>query len=358
MYVLLAQYLYRNLLRLFPRNFYAEFAEEMQSVFIEIVAEAGKRGCAAQVLAALRELACLPFEAVRLHLIPRYQNQIAAGERPAGWEGPPTRKEALLVLGVFALPLLGLSYRETGFFSTHFPAYLATGLVLGVVVAGFLKDFPRWSFPYLGLVFATAGFSFIVESGADQLAPQAISRLGIAVQDESTRLLLEAAWSGFLWFSLFSLIALGVGAMALFRRCRVIAQKIRKDWTLASYILYSGVAAIFGLSFARHISQDLYAVASVLCLGFGAWLFLTSSRAWQRALALLGGLTLAATVAAAGQWPLHPLHSWETALRLETSSRTGSTMVTLEWVWMSAVLLAPVLLRYLPWKRWHRTASP
>ena len=351
-------FLYRILLRLFPRNFYVDFAEEMQSVFTDVITEAGKRGKMAQARAMLRELAWLPVEALRLHLVPHVRSLLVAGARQAGWDGPPTRKEALLVLAAFGLPALGLFYHETGFFSTRWPVYLAIGLALGVLVAGFMKGFPRWSLPYLGLVLSTAGFFLFVESGADQVAPLALNRLGIAVQDESTFLLLEAAWSGFLWLSLFCMVGLGLGALVLIKRCRDLLHRVRQDWTLASYILYSGIMAVLGLSFARHLSPDLYAIASILCLGVGAWLFLTSPQAWQRVLALFGGLTLAVSAAAAGQWPLHPLQGWESTLRVETVNGSQNLLVTLEWVWMSVVIIAPVLLRYLPGSSKQSMAPP
>ena len=355
MNVLSFQFLYRIMLRLFPRNFYTDFAEEMQSVFTDVMTEAASRGRIAEAQAALRELVWLPVEALRLHLIPRL---LVAGARPSGWEGPPTRKEVLLVLAVFALPVLGLFYRETTFLSTRWPVYLATGLVLGVLIAGFFKGFPRWSLPYLGLVLSTASFFLLIECGADLLSPLALNRLGIVNLDESTRLLLEAAWSGLLWLGLFCMIALGLGVLALFKRCRVMLQRIRQDWTLASYILYSGVLAVLGLSFARHLSHNIYAIASILCLGMGAWLFLRSPRAWQRVLALLGGLTLAVSAAVAGQWPLHPLYAWESTLRLENLGRSGTLLAALEWGWMSVVIIAPVLLRFLPGKSRQRMASP
>lgn len=351
-------FLYRILLRLFPRNFYMDFAEEMQSVFTDIITEASRRGQVALVRTVLRELTWLPVEALRLHLAPHVRSLLVAGARQTGWDGPPTRKEALLVLAAFGLPALGLFYPETGFFSTSWPVYLAIGLALGVLVAGFIKGFPRWSLPYLGLVLSTAGFFLFVESGADQVAPLALTRLGIVVQDESTYLLLETAWSGFIWLSLFCMVGLGLGALLLVKRCRDLLQRVRQDWTLASYILYSGIVAVLGMSFARHLSPDLYAIASILCLGVGAWLFLTSPQAWQRVLALFGGLTLAVSAAAAGQWPLHPLLGWESALRVEAAGSSDNLLVTLEWVWMSVVIMAPVLLRYLPGRSKQSMAPP
>ncbi len=347
---------YRILLRIFPRSFYAEFHEEMQAVFSDVLAEAAERGRMAWLAATLNEMLSLPVEALRLHLAAHSIN--LPGARSTGWEGPPTRKESWLALVAFTLPVLGLYYRESILQSARLPVYLAAGLVLGVVLAGFLKGFPRWSLPYLGIVLSTACFFLLVECKADELFPLAMKQVGIVPQDESARLVFEALWSGLLWLSLFAVTLLGLSLLALLRRCQVMLQRIRQDWTLASYILYTGILTALGLSFSRHISQEFFAVASLVCLGAGGWLFLRSPRPWQRVLALVGGLTLAVLVAFAGRSPLHPLETWAMVLPLEVESHSKSVLVLLEWAWLAALLVAPVFLRFIPRCSRKREISP
>jgi hypothetical protein len=343
----LLSFFYRTLLKLFPRSFYSVFAEEMQSVFADVLADAAQKGSSTLTWTMLRELGCLPLEALRLHLT---GETFLPAKRPAGWEGPPSRKEGLLMVGLFALPILGLFYRHSGLLSGRWPVYLACGLVLGVLLAGFMKGFPRWSLPYLGLVLATASFVLIMESGADQLSRQVVEKLSFLPLTANTRLVIEILWSGMLWLCLFALVGLVLFLFTLLKRCQVMLQRIRQDWTLVSYILYSGVLSALGLSFTRHFAQNSYAVASVVCLACGAWLFLRCPRAWQRLLALLGGLTLAVFAAAAGQWPLHPLGVWEEGMWL-SSVGVNRVLPAVEWGWMVILLIAPVLLHWRPRRR-------
>jgi len=51
---------YALLLRLYPRRFRAEFAEEMQAVFAEAMAEATERGVAAFIAVCLGEMRDMP----------------------------------------------------------------------------------------------------------------------------------------------------------------------------------------------------------------------------------------------------------------------------------------------------------
>jgi hypothetical protein len=349
MAVLLA--VYRGLLRLLPRGFYRDFADEMESVFVEILAEAAARGPAAQAQAALRELASLPGEALRLALLPRICGVAAVKARPAGWEGPPKPREILLGLAVFGLPILSLFLPEGLGLTERGPAYLALGLVLGAVLAGVWKGIPRWSLPYLGVALATGTFLLGAQWSADRTLTLALEEFGIVAADGSARLFWEIVWSGFVWLGLFVVAGMALGLLALLNRCRSILPRMRQDWTLASYLLYGGALAALAVSFTQHHANTLYAVASSLCLGSGAWIFLRSPRPWQRSLSLLGGLTLAVLFAAAGRWPVHPLHAWGIALRLELDGWQGPRAVFLDWAWMAAVLLAPGLLRLAAQRR-------
>lgn len=341
-------YLYQAILHLFPRSFQQDFGAEMRMVFEDVLEDAAGKGQPVLVRAALREIASLPLAALRLHLA---GEKSLPGARFPGWEGPPTRNERLLLLVLFALPILGLYSQPPAFISSQWLVYLICGLAIGVLVAGFVQGFPRWSLPYLGLVLSSASFVLIMQCGADSLSPQALAKLEFLPQNESTRLVAETLWSGLVWLSLFVTVGLFLGLLLLLKRCQLMLRRIRQDWTLVSYILYGGILAGLGLSFYYHFARSIYAVASILCLALGAWLFLRGSQPWQRLLALLAGLTLAVTAATAGQWPLHPLDRWESDLWQEISVRSGLLLVIVEWGWMVVFLLAPVMLYFLPRKR-------
>ena len=58
---------YALLVRLYPRKFRDKFADEMQSVFADSIAEAAQRGLAALIALCLQELRDLPGAILREH---------------------------------------------------------------------------------------------------------------------------------------------------------------------------------------------------------------------------------------------------------------------------------------------------
>ncbi len=168
---------------------------------------------------------------------------------------------------------------------------------------------------------------------------------------QSTRLLLHAFWAGLMWFSLFGFTFIVLGVLSLARRFRLLLLNIWQDWTLASYILYSGAIFTLVITFDQYRYEKTYALASTLCLATGAWLYLRSARQWQRTLALLAGMTLAMGAIAASQWPAANLADWRQIFSRVPSGGERSFeahRVLLDWVWMMLFLLAPVVLKFIP----------
>lgn len=62
-----APWLYKLLLRFYPKNHRAEFEEEMQEVFVQTVSEAAEKGTIHLALVTLRELKDYPFNLLREH---------------------------------------------------------------------------------------------------------------------------------------------------------------------------------------------------------------------------------------------------------------------------------------------------
>jgi hypothetical protein len=349
--------LYRMLLRLFPLRFQDEFGEEMQSVFTELISEKAADSKLALAGVILSEFSGLPGAAMRQYLA----SWFTLKPRPAAWEGPPSRKESLLALAVFALPVLGLFQVGAAQLSNRTLAFPVAALFIGLLLIGIAKGFPRWSLPYLGLAISTVCIFFIFQWEADRLSGLALSRFGVYPVNESSRLVLQALWAGLMWLGLFVISSLALGLMALLRRFHSLLFRIRQDWSLVSYIFYSGALAAFTLSFAHRQHEKLFAVTSILCLAAGAWLYLRSPRPWQRSLALLSGLTLAVLAAAAGRWPLIPVHVWPDWANWPGSEGEiwyGVSGTILEWSWMAAAVLAPALLKIFPHPGKPHTASP
>ena len=340
--------LYRALLRLYPRHFQSEFADEMLQVFAELVGESAAGRPFTLVKTVLTELSSLPGEALRQHLNGIQDPEKAARPRDARWEGPPSSKEMLITLAIFVLPAVNILLNLAPAVSVRVLVWLMALLFLAVLFAGVLRGFPRWSLPYLGLALSVASFLFLFQWAADLVAPSMLSRLTPAPHDESTWLLLQAFWAGLMWFSLFVLTFLVLGVLALLRRFRSLSWRIQQDWTIMSYILYAGAMFTLLLAFDQYRYKEPYAIASTLCLTTGAWLYLRSSKKWQRTLALLTGLTLAVSAAVAGQLPIVPDQDWRLWLAWhppESERWFEARRTILEWGWMVLFILAPSWLR-------------
>jgi hypothetical protein len=339
--------LYRILLNLYPRRFNAEFADEMESVFADLLSEAITLPRQELLKLLLLELWQLPGEAIRQHLKLKAERPTESEARQDGWEGPATRTEMLVGLGVFILPAVAIWFKS----GLNVTIGWLAGLLTVLFFLGVFRGFPRWSLPYFGMALSAASFVFIFQWAADLVAPSIIFRLGPVAHNEGTHLLLQAFWAGLMWLSLFLLIFVVFGVMALFRRFHSLLWRIRRDWTLVSYILYAGAMFMLALAFNQYRYEKPYAVASTFCLMTGAWLYLRSSKRWKRTLSLLVGLTLAMWTAAAGLWSegyWQSLNNWQSWGSSESERWFEGFRAILAWGWMVLAICAPALLRFLP----------
>lgn len=340
--------LYRTLLRLYPRHFRAEFSEEMIAVNAAALDEAAALGWLNLTQTTFRELGSLPKEALRQHLARRTK---AAGPDSGNWEGPPTRREILISLGVFVLPAALIVSNNAVLSGTIQFILLALAATFGVaLVVGLARGFPRWSLPYLGLALAGASFLFIFQWVADLASPAVFARLGPGPWDESTRLVLQALWAGLMWLSLFVLLMAVLGLLALVRRFSNFMRRVSQDWTQVSFILYGGALMAMVLAFEDYRYEEPFAIASSLCLAAGALLYLRCPQRWQRGMALLSGLTLAMWTIALGKWLLVPVQDWAVWFTWhppQTERWFAAQRTLLEWGWMVLFLLAPALIKRL-----------
>jgi hypothetical protein len=162
--------LYALLLRLYPRGFRAEFGEEMQAIFSDAVAEAARGGVGPLVRVCLREFRDLPGALIREYgSVIRNRDSGLNGlleevtmsdadhnlERPASWAATLAGMLPFLLWGAFLI--LGEIPREWGVPDSlsRLRFHLWWGMIvlppLGVGI-GWVKSFPRWSYPYVGLV--------------------------------------------------------------------------------------------------------------------------------------------------------------------------------------------------------------
>lgn len=209
----------------------------------------------------------------------------------------------------------------------------------------------------MGLALSALSFVFLFQWLTDRLTPTFLYEHDLFALNASNQVLIGALWSGLMWFSLFTFTLVIIGLMALIQRFRRFFWQVRNDWTLVSYILYSGAFFTLVMTFDQYHGERTYAIASLFCLATGAWLYLLSKRQWQRTISLLSGLTLAIAIVILNQWTLIPSSEGRYWLIWTSSTSTAwseTRRLLFEWGWMVAILIAPIWLRSLPSPNRHR----
>ncbi len=214
--------LYRAALRLYPAAYRAEFGEELAEVFDQALEAAGEHGSRGVLARLFLELGDLPGVLLRVHLS-RRMPEMSFQLFPHTNDRTPWRAALLSLLPLMLSgPLfLVMSYSSTLF--PQAPAWLqpvyagSTCLALfGGLVLGARRGFPRWCYPY-------AAYALIVLTF---LATYAWNRTPWNVNGELWIMLLVAA-----------LLFLATIRLRLFKP---FYANIWRDWTLLSYLLYTG----------------------------------------------------------------------------------------------------------------------
>jgi len=149
-----------------------------------------------------------------------------------------------------------------------------SGAFLVVLGVGWVEGFPRWSYPYGGLVLA---FTSLVV--ADRLD------LWIIFNRYAR------------WIPLLVMAAIALLLGRLWRPLRSLYKGVWHDWSRLSFGLYGILPLALMIVFDEVHGEEPYVAVLGVILAIGALAYMRSSRTWQRALTLLLGMTLAWTAA-------------------------------------------------------------
>lgn len=287
--------IYAGLLNLYPGRFRAEFGEEMRSVFSEVSREAAGAGKKRLAIIFMRELLDFPIGLIREHwleLVHRKDTAMSTGiehmENPKTQEGPfkkerASRWEALVgMLPFLAFGLISMLGEVSPPIPSVYP-YLVFYLLLltGLVISG-LKDFPSWSFSYIGwsLIFVWA--------------LNGVRIVGWTIF--GTTLNIEAA---IIWrIGILLLFAIAIGIPLLWRRSlRPLKRLVRGTGhdlprlSLGIYTFLAWLSLIYDEN--HHPYLIAFILASTLVTAAGAWAFLRSDSTKGQVLALVTGSAVA-----------------------------------------------------------------
>jgi hypothetical protein len=166
-----------------------------------------------------------------------------------------------------------------------FVGYLVLSIGFGV---GWVKGFPRWSYPYTGYVMVFALYMMSVATPGLRIFGHAFQR--------------NELWG---WRSWIPFLVIAAIALLLTRSLRPLLRlvvNVWEDWTQLSFGLYGMMPLAVWLAFDEvdNSYQLPYMLLLTLILAEGALVYMRCTHTWQRALALLVGTTLAVMVAAVG----------------------------------------------------------
>ena len=287
---------YIKMLVYLPQNFKDQFAEEMETVFIGLIREVGFRGRRAMIRLFLGELLALP----RLWSL-AYQRERRIlkmnGSQPSTITNEQASWKAAIaaVLPLVCFPLLFLSYgairdllyaahldslfgilmTDVTTFGIYIPFYLL--LLFGFLFA-WLRDFPRWSYTYLGWLMIIL-----------------ISGLGISELNDPYLKYLKLIWGPFL-------VALLIAVLLnpTIKPLKALWRSWLWDWTLASFMLFSILEFMVVASFDEmpgpSVSGVIWQGLAVAVLVGGAFWYMRASGRSRRILILLGSSALSIAI--------------------------------------------------------------
>ena len=263
--------IYAALLCLYPRQFRANFGEEMQAVFEEAITT--QQDWKGEAYLFLRELCDLPGSLLNAYL----SNWLQGGNISMHNEyiSPSTKGQAFL--GMLPFLAFGLSSMLSKVddlfdFRTYYIYIAFYILALVGLLIGWIRDFPLWSYSSIGwtLVFAwwwtemrTYGFD----------------------------------WGYRIWIPFGTTVLIALLWTRSLTPIKKILLESWNDWTRLSLAMYTFIAFMFLIYDENHHPYLLaFMFISTLATAAGAWFFLRSSNLKGRITSIFGGFVAIAVI--------------------------------------------------------------
>jgi hypothetical protein len=335
--------LYSLLLRLYPRRYREEYAEELQAVFRLSLRDALRSGKMEVLRAAFLELISLPRAILTEHLRERRRSKMTKKFSSRLDFAAGSRNEVLAALAPFllfgALPTLLGYFRVANFV----PLWLDIGFGivlwlfgLSLILIGFVKRFPRWFMPYIGVpmpFFSLLLFNLLMEKWQGVWWYRLPWFLSVLIQE------------GLLWMGFVLIVVLLLVAARLIPKSQPFYQRLREDWTLLSFILYGATPLALVFTLNEYKNEEPYMFLALLSLAAGGWLYLRSDEPWNRFFCLQGGMWLSMLVAAVGKAVLVE-SSFPGVLDDSWQIEFMSTIIT--GLWLALFMLSSSMLNWSP----------
>ena len=284
-------HLYTKLIQLYPVPFRTEFAEEMQTVFRDTLNDATRDGIRAVIIVWLRELAALPFSVLRefWHEIERKRTMMLPENVPDTPEDFSTTGQVIigslpfflfgLIMILFELPNLD-TLITLGWFDSLVSTLFGMLLILPALGfgVGWIRNFPRWSYPYGGMAFALALY---IRSASTP----GLNFFGVPIFGREL-------WGWRAWIPLGVAFVIALMVSRSFKPFVKLFSNLWKDWSILSYLM-AGFLPLLVIGAFDEIDRlySLYFMVpfAILLVGM-VLLYLRSKSARQRVLVLTIGV--------------------------------------------------------------------
>ena len=212
------------------------------------------------------------------------------------------------------------------------------GILLILLVVGWVKDFPRWVFPYWGFVLL---ITLYIRNFTGTIA-------GYQVRGDW--------WA---WMPLAGVVVIGSLWARGLQPVYALFKSVWKDWTLLSFTFYGALPLLFFAAYDEVHNDELIMMIMMiimLILTAGAFFYMRTENTWHRFASLVGGFSLG--------WIAVMIHLsvyWN-GRQDDWMPEPGTWMDTLNWTSqfgaiLMLILVAPVLIEILRWAVTSRKIS-
>jgi hypothetical protein len=329
--------IYSCLLRLYPRAYREAYGEELCTVFRLAVDEAAEQGTFSILRLGLHELRDLPGAIWREHRRERNRQKMAPATsrpftiQPVSWRGTFAGMAPFLIFGLILI-FLEIPHDWA---IPPWLTYLGGAFFLGVIVLppiglgiGWVKGFPRWSYPYVGHVLL---FSLYLMSASTP-------GLRIFGYDLFGREL----WGWRAWIPFLTMAAIVLLITRSLRPVLKLFTNVWQDWTLLTFTMFGFMPLLVAIGFDevdRLYSLPFMVILALVMLST-ALTYLRSVYPWRRILALLVGIILIVAVTTVAPTLYWLENGW---VNVKGSVVTGLVVVAI----MFSPLLVGLLRRFV-----------
>jgi hypothetical protein len=280
--------LYAKLLHLYPARFRNEFAEEMQSVFRDSVNDEIKNGFFSFIVLVLRDVGGLPFNVLR-----EFWHEFQGKELVMLRENTSGSSVTIgqVIMGILPFLLFSLvtiilelppSLYEQDWFNSLGSYLFFIFLILPAIgfCIGWVRSFPRWSYPYFGMALIMA---FYIRNGSTP----GIILFGIPIFGREL-------WG---WRAWIPLAAAFLIALIVSRSLKPLLRffiNLWNDWTIPSYLMVGVLPLLVWVIFDEmdRLYTLYFMVTFALLFAGMVILYLRSQTTGQRVVVLTVGVLI------------------------------------------------------------------